>query len=348
MVEVVGTAPTSVMVITKFVYRRSCKTTIISIYAQCLIVTKKKYFMYFKYFICILLKKIARFLPNSSKLNELLNFFLIILIGSNHSRRINNLNKSIKNIRAHDFEYIKFKSFYPKNNFKQISVFIGDSHGEFYGRNFNLNKDIKNFFLTYHTGATLLATVGTSENLIKKIFNFIKFFKYYNLKKDHTLNIIFSFGEIDVRNFYYQALKIDKSFKNEKKLTNFIVDCFSENFLNLKKILKKNNFKKVKFFFKDITPTTYSNNYNPKNNIGLEKIRYFHPSPVIGSLKQRVYWRNILSNQVKIMCKRNNINFIHLKKTNFAKNGSINKLKTFDHFHISNLELLEDVQTKIK
>ena len=104
----------------------------------------------------------------------------------------------------------------------------------------------------------------------------------------------------------------------------------------------------MKFFFKDIPPTTYTNNYNPKNNIGLEKIRYFHPFPVIGSLKQRIYWRNILSNQVKIMCKRNNINFIHLKKKNFAKNGSINKLKTFDHFHISNLELLEDVQTKIK
>ena len=306
--------------------------------------------MYLRFILALILTKIKSFLPDSSKVNERLNHLLIILIGSNHSRRLDNLKKIIKNRPLYDYELINFEYFSPINNYKRISIFVGDSHSEFYGRNFNLNsnKNKKNLFLTYHTGPTLLSTFGTSSQLIKRIYNFIIFIKNYNLNKTSSLNIIFSLGEIDIRNFYYQVLKLDKSFKNEKKLTNFIVDCFSENFLNLKKILKKNNFKKVKFFFKDITPTTYSNNYNPKNNIGLEKIRYFHPSPVIGSLKQRVYWRNILSNQVKIMCKRNNINFIHLKKTNFAKNGSINKLKTFDHFHISNLELLEDVQTKIK
>jgi hypothetical protein len=203
--------------------------------------------MYLRFILALILTKIKSFLPDSSKVNERLNHLLIILIGSNHSRRLDNLKKIIKNRPLYDYELINFEYFSPINNYKRISIFVGDSHSEFYGRNFNLNsnKNKKNLFLTYHTGPTLLSTFGTSSQLIKRIYNFIIFIKNYNLNKTSSLNIIFSLGEIDIRNFYYQVLKLDKSFKNEKILTKFIVNSFLENFLNLQNMLKKNKIKKV-------------------------------------------------------------------------------------------------------
>ena len=48
------------------------------------------------------------------------------------------------------------------------------------------------------------------------------------------------------------------------------------------------------------------------------------------------------------MCKKYELKFISLKKENFDKNGTINKFNTFDGFHISNLNLLNDVQRKIQ
>jgi len=275
---------------------------------------------------------------------------LIILIGSNHSRRLDNLKKIIKNRPLYDYELINFEYFSPINNYKRISIFVGDSHSEFYGRNFNLNsnKNKKNLFLTYHTGPTLLSTFGTSSQLIKRIYDFIIFIQNYNLNKTSSLNIIFSLGEIDIRNFYYQVLKLDKSFKNEKILTKFIVNSFLENFLNLQDILKKNKIKKIKFFFKDITPTTYRKNYNPKTIKDLERIRKNNSSfPVIGELKKRIYWREIVSNKIKTKCRNNNIKFIELSKENFNKIGCLNKLKTFDNGHISDFKLLSDVQLKV-
>ena len=305
--------------------------------------------MYLRFILAFILTKIKSFLPDSSKVNERLNYLLIIIIGSNHSRRLGNLKKIIKNRSLYDYELINFKYFCPINNYKRISIFVGDSHSEFYGRNFNLNsnKNKKNLFLTYHTGPTLLSTFGTSSQLIKRIYNFIIFIKNYNLNKTSSLNIIFSLGEIDIRNFYYQVLKLDKSFKNEKILTKFIVNSFLENFLNLQKMLKKNKIKKVKFFFKDITPTTYKKSYNPKTIKDLEKIRKNNPFPVIGELKKRIHWRKILSNQIKKKCRNKNIKFIELNKENFNKNGCLNKLKTFDNGHISDLKLLSDVQLKV-
>jgi len=306
--------------------------------------------MYLRFILAFILTKIKSFLPDSSKVNERLNHLLIILIGSNHSRRLDNLKKIIKNRPLYDYELINFEYFSPINNYKRISIFVGDSHSEFYGRNFNLNsnKNKKNLFLTYHTGPTLLSTFGTSSQLIKRIYNFIIFIKNYNLNKTSSLNIIFSLGEIDIRNFYYQVLKLDKSFKNEKILTKFIVNSFLENFLNLQDILKKNKIKKIKFFFKDITPTTYRKNYNPKTIKDLERIRKNNSSfPVIGELKKRIYWREILSNKIKTKCRNNNIKFIELSKENFNKIGCLNKLKTFDNSHISDLKLLREVQLKV-
>ena len=305
--------------------------------------------MYLRFILAFILTKIKSFLADPSKVNEKLNYLLIILIGSNHPRRLHNLKKIITNKPLYDHELINFKYFSPMNNYKRISIFVGDSHAEFYGRNFNLNsnKNKKNLFLTYHTGPTLLSTFGTSSQLIKRIYDFIIFIQNHNLNKTSSLNIIFSLGEIDIRNFYYQVLKLDKSFKNEKILTKFIVNSFLENFLNLQDILKKNKIKKIKFFFKDITPTTYNKNYNPKTIKDLERIRKNNSFPVIGELKKRIHWREILSNKIKTKCRNNNIKFIELSKENFNKIGCLNKLKTFDNSHISDLKLLREVQLKV-
>jgi hypothetical protein len=304
--------------------------------------------MYIKFFLVLILKKLVHYFSLNSKICEAINYILIILIGSNHPRRITNLKKIIKKNALLDYEIISFKTLTPFNNFNKMSIFVGDSHSEFYGRNFNQNRNKNKIFLTYHTGPTLMSSFGVSSIIIKRIYNLIVFFKKYNFNKNIKINIIFSFGEIDVRNFYYQILKIDKSFKSDKLLTKFIVDSFIENFLFLKKMLKNKNIGNIKFYFKDITPTTYKKSHNPTNIKELEKIRKDNLFPVIGKLKERVYWRKILSKKIESQCKKKEITFIKLNKKNFAKSGCINKLKTFDNGHISDLDLLNDIQLKVK
>jgi hypothetical protein len=205
--------------------------------------------MYFRYIIAISIRKIVHILPSGSKLKNFLNFFLVFLIGSNHPGRIINLRKIIKNQKLYDYEKINFTNFYLlKKNCKKICIFIGDSHSDYCGRNFTNNNDKKTLFLAYHTGPTLMISFGTSPRVLKKIYMFIKFIKYFYLTKKISINIVFCYGEIDVRNFFYPSLKLDKNFKNENYLINFIIKYFFESFHQLKAMLKKKNINNTNFF----------------------------------------------------------------------------------------------------
>ena len=119
--------------------------------------------MIIKYLILFIIFKIINFLP-TGKICNLLNFFLVVYLGSNHKRRLWNLEKSILKQRCLDFEKIYFQS---QKKCKRIFIFVGDSHAEFYGRNF-INNDSKKIFFTFHTGPTLLTTFGTSRKIRNK------------------------------------------------------------------------------------------------------------------------------------------------------------------------------------
>ncbi len=198
--------------------------------------------MIIKYLISFIIFKIIDFLP-AGKLCNILNFRLVIFLGSNHIRRLRNLKKLINKENLYEYEKIIFR----KKKSSKINVFIGDSHSEFYGRNFKNSKSNETF-LTYHTGPTLLTTFATSRELILKICDFIIFLRKIKSNKS-KINIIFSFGEIDVRTFFYLNFYLDKNF-NEKKFLNFIANSFEDNFASLNLMLKKKKLETLNFFLK--------------------------------------------------------------------------------------------------
>jgi hypothetical protein len=297
-----------------------------------------------KYLISYILLKITRLKKIDESIKNFFNVILVLFLGSNHPRRVSNLKKKITNQYLNDYEKITFKSLLFSNiKDKKISIFVGDSHAEYYGRNF-IKK--KNFFLTYHLGPVLLMSFSISQNLSDKIFNLIKYINIFKSKK--TISIIFSMGEIDIRNIYYQMLILEKKFRNENDLSKFIATNFVRSYENIYYKLKKKNILNIKFYFLEIPPVTIKKFYLPKNLKQLEKIRLKNEFPIIGSLNQRIKWRNNLSKNLESICKKNHINFLKLDKKNFdSKGGAINKLKSIDLGHISDVNLISSLQTKI-
>ena len=296
--------------------------------------------MILKYFVSFIFFRIISYLP-TGKLCNILNYYLVVYLGSNHIRRLWNLSKIIKKKKLYEYEKITFTI--KKTN--KFNIFIGDSHSEYYGRNFKNGKFIGNF-LTYHTGPTLLTTFATSRELILKIHDFIVFLKNINPIKE-KINIIFSFGEIDIRTFFYQSLYLDKNFYNELTLINFIANSFGDNFEILDLMLKKKKIKNIKFFFKEMTPQTYKKNFIPKNLKELEKIRKINNFPVLGKLNDRIRWSKKLSKIMEQKCKYLNIKFLKLSKENYSKSGSINPKFSLDNCHITEMKLLQKIQKKI-
>jgi hypothetical protein len=282
----------------------------------------------------ILLKAI--FLIKEKINHPIIDKALIILLRSNHPKRY----------------YLEYKKFNNEINFKSIlfdnkkydnlNLFIGDSHSEFYGRNFPKFDKNKNLNLTYWLGPILLITFLKSKKYNKKIINFINFIT--NKVKYKKLNIIFCLGEIDIRNAFYRILKIDKSFRNINDLLYFI----KKNLINQLTIIKdKINVKNRNFFFYDIQPTPNINGINPKNKKELMKIknRIF---PVLGNIKTRVFWRKKLENFLFKNQNETGIKYIRQNGTIFdRKNNTINLKFTKDNHHTDDPILLFDYQNKI-
>ena len=293
-----------------------------------------------KYILCKFIFVIIGKLP-SGKICNFLNFSLVIILGSNHTRRLEILKRKILNINLHPSQDIIFERLGTNN----ATVFIGDSHAEFCGRNFVSKKYYNNFY-TYHTGATLLSTFGTSDDLLMRIFYFINLFKKKFYKEYTKINIVFSFGEIDIRTFFFQSLKVDKSFKNENLFFKFLADNFFQNFTRLHSLVNKKNEKKIHFFFKGITPPTYIKNYTIKNLKEFDKIRSSNDFPILGLLKDRIRWNKKLSKIIERKCNKN-IKFIKLDKENYAKDGSLNSKKSVDNIHLDDVVLIKKIQKKI-
>jgi hypothetical protein len=261
---------------------------------------------------------------------------LILLLRSNHPKRYYLEYKNFNN-------KINFKSlFFDNKNYNNLNLFIGDSHSEFYGRNFSkLDKD-KNLNLTYWLGPILLLNFLTSQKISKKIINFVNFIN--NKVKYKKLNIILSFGEIDVRNSFYQILKIDKSFSKTNEFFFFI----KKNLTNQVTFIKNNiNINKYNLFFHDIQPTPNKNGMCPKTKEELVKIKNIN-FPVLGNLKNRVYWRKKLADYLFKNQDKIGIKYIRQNSIIFdRKNNAINLKYTKDNNHTHDSILLFDYQNKI-
>jgi hypothetical protein len=269
--------------------------------------------------------------------NTIIDRTLIILLRSNHPKRYYLEYKKFNST-------VNFKSLLLDNkNYNNLNLFIGDSHSEFYGRNFSkLDRD-KNLNLTYWLGPILLLNFLTSKKVSKKIINFVNFIN--NKVKYKKLNIILSFGEIDIRNSFYQILKVDKSFRNTNELFFFI----KKNLMKQVTFIKNNiNVSKYNLFFHDIQPTPNKKGICPKNKWELAKIKKKIKFPVLGSLKNRVYWRKklvdyLFKNQDKIGIKYIRQNSIIFDR----KNNAINLKFTKDKIHTHDSILLFDYQNKV-
>jgi hypothetical protein len=76
------------------------------------------------------------------KNNFLIDKILILLIRSNHPKRYLSVYEKL-NIKINNNSI-----FYDKNNYQNLNIFIGDSHSEFYGRNYPELDDDRNLNLT--------------------------------------------------------------------------------------------------------------------------------------------------------------------------------------------------------
>jgi hypothetical protein len=304
--------------------------------------------MNLKYRIGQLLFKILKSLSFKKEgiLSNYISYFLVLFIGSNHPRRIKNMHKIVNNIYLNEYEKIKnINFFFEKKKYKTINLFVGDSHSEFFGRNF-YNSDNDKLYLTFHTGPTLLSEFGSSNRLIKKIYKIIKFLKLYFLKQYVNLNVIFCFGEIDVRTFFYQKIKIEKIYKNTNDYSHFLSLNFYKNFVNLKKKLMKKKITNINFYFNDIVFPSRKKYHLPKNIYQLRKKKAFIKFPNLGTLKNRITYRKNLIQNMKKKLISEKIKFLDLSR-NCQKIVYLSKKNSIDGFHVTNFKLIKKIHQQI-
>jgi hypothetical protein len=301
-----------------------------------------------KYRISVLLSKSLKslHLRKDSFVSNYITYFLILINGSNHPRRIKNIHKIINNVYLNDYERIKNVNFIcERKKYKIVNLFVGDSHAEFFGRTF-FNTDSDKLFLTFHTGATLLSEFGSSTYVINKIYKMINFLRSYCLRSHVKLNVIFCFGEIDVRTFFYQKIKIEKIYKNTSDYSNSLSKNFHKNFVNLRKILIQKEIVNVNFYFNDIVPPSSKKYYLPENLKVIQKIRTFIQFPNFGTLKKRISYRKNLIQNMKIRLKNEQIKFLDLNK-NEEKIIYLSRKNSIDGHHVTDFKLIKKIHKQI-
>jgi hypothetical protein len=275
------------------------------------------------------------------KINNYLNFLLIIILGSNHPRRIVEFRKYLENKKSE----INWDSILSKKKIDKLNIFIGDSHGEFYGRNFEKYKT-NNHYLTYWTGPTTLLSFCKSHKLLNNIFNFINFIYFINKNKIKKINVIFSFGEIDIRVFFFRAIYINKLFKNEEVLIKFMIDNFCSTIKYINKKTKKLKIHNLKYYFKEIGPTNNILGFTKKKEHEVKIIIQKEKFPTLGVMHERIKWRKLLMQNIK---KKKIIKILKISSSSFNKNGAINNTKSIDNCHITDVhEIIKTQKILIK
>ena len=140
-----------------------------------------------------------------SRLSDYFHLLWILKLGSNHPDRFNLFYNKKKN--KVDFYNVNWKI---NRDIKNVYLVLGDSHSELHGINFKSNYKKDSIFITIWLGPILLIKFLKSNALFKRSIFFLnqvtKFFGYN--KKYH---IILSFGEIDIRTYFFRKTILNKS-----------------------------------------------------------------------------------------------------------------------------------------
>ena len=271
-----------------------------------------------------------------SRLSDIFHLLWILNLGSNHPDRFKRFYDKNKN--QINFNNVNWKI---DRNVKNVYLFLGDSHSELYGTNFTSNYRKDSIFLTIWLGPILLIKFLKSSLLTKRslffINNIIKFFGH-----DKKYHIVLSFGEIDIRTYFFRKTILNKS-------SNTIDELLKKYHLLLNKKVNeiKNNIKKkddVYFFFKEPPPTTVKNGVEPKNRDDMTKIYEEEGYPILGDFKNRVNWHKKFIEKVLI-----DSNIIKkLKNSNecYDKNRGLRN-DISDGFHINSQKIINDFQNNL-
>lgn len=296
---------------------------------------KKKLVIFFIKLTRFLYQKLHKFKSfENSKIKDYFHLLWIILIGSNHSRRYKIfIDSSVTNDRKKDFTSLQFNS----RDTQKIFIVLGDSHAEYYGRNFNNDKKIK--FLSVWLGPLLLLNYCKSKKHIDRTFFFLKkIINFFGKEKKYYL--IISLGEIDIRSSYYQFLKIHKLFKNLDEITSEYISSLNDTL----KLIQK-NFKNIKIFFKEPTPTTNKTGYNPLTLEEVNNITKNDKFPALGSIVDRAGWHLRLVESLKKDLDKNFF-FASINSEDYNKFGAINENFSDDH-HILDNDSIQKFQKKL-
>jgi hypothetical protein len=276
------------------------------------------------------------------KKNKFYNYFhlfWILLIGSNHGRRY---TLYLKNKKM--FNSIVDIKFFKKTNNKNIIIFLGDSHAEFYGKNFKSNKKKNRLFLSVWLGPALLTNFSKSAYSINRsVFFLNKIFNKFG--KSNKYHIILSFGEIDIRTAFYQFLKTYKTFENLDDLLKDTIQSLNQSIFLIKEKLSPEY--DVKFYFKEPTPTTNMNGQEVKNKSDMNKLIITSNNflPVLGTLSERIEWHKSLVEKLRLNTK--SYEFLKISKDHYNDIGSINRNFSDDH-HIVKNKLIIEFQNSLK
>jgi len=271
-----------------------------------------------------------------SRFEQYFHLILILLLGSSHPTRIKLFINKSNNEDA--FNKINWKL---NKNKKNIYIFIGDSHAELYGRNYQSNLNKNSEFITFWLGPKLLITFIKSNytvkiiiSLLNKIINFYGEFKYYH--------IIFSFGEIDIRGFFYRMLNKERHSKTLEMLLKEYSNKIPKRIEEIKN--KLNNKTITKFYFIEPPPTTYKEGRLPQNIQEIKKIHESTDFPVLGHMSDRILWRSSL---VRIISENNpTYTFLKISKMYFDVNNALNQ-NISDGIHINSEELIIEFQKNL-
>lgn len=272
-----------------------------------------------------------------SSLNHYYNWFLIKRLGSNHGRRLRYIEELNKKERK---KYLKFTKqiLSKKSEGKNFNIYIGDSHAEFYGRNFAENNDQKNIFLSIWTGPTLLLSFCKSNEIYNKtIFLLKKIISHYGYKNNY--NLILCFGEIDVRNLFYQILYVFNLKSEDELIKDYEV--------SLKKIIQiySKIFPNLNFYFYEIAPTTNIKGHEPKNQNEIDQIYLKEKFPVLGNLQKRIYWQKKLCDKIEQLT--DHLTYINRSQSHYNNLRGINKIYG-DDFHITKKNKIIELQNEFK
>jgi hypothetical protein len=271
-----------------------------------------------------------------SRLGDYFNLLWILKLGSNHPDRFDLLYNKKKN--KVNFYNVNWKI---NREIKNVYLVIGDSHSELYGTNFKSNYRKDSIFITVWLGPVLLIKFLKSNILIKRSIFFInQIIKFFGYNKKYY--IILSFGEIDIRTYFFRKTILNKSSNAIDELLKKYHSLLNKKIDEIIKNIKKKD--DIAFFFKEPPPTTINHGVEPGNRDDMTKVYEKEEYPVFGNVKTRVAWHKKFKE--KVLINSHVIKNLENSRECYDNTGGIRK-DISDGIHINSEKIIVDFQNNL-